>query len=240
MKVLIVGASGATGRLLVRQLLDRGLTVHAIVRSPQKFIEAVGSHKRLSMTQAAVLDLSVAELAEHASDCQAVVSCLGHTLSFRGVYGKPRRLVTDATRRLCEAVKANAPDTPVKFVLMNSTGCRNPDMAETVSFAERCVISLIRRLVPPHADNEHAAEYLRNHVGPTDNCIEWVVVRPDSLIDSNAVSNYAICPSPVRSAIFNSGETSRINVGHFMADLIADVTVWNTWKGQAPVIYNAA
>ncbi len=32
--------------------------------------------------------------------------------------------------------------------------------------------------------------------------------------------------------------TSRINVGHFMADLITDEEIWNRWKGQMPVIYN--
>ena len=36
MTVLVVGASGATGRLLVKQLLDRGLKVKAIVRAPDK------------------------------------------------------------------------------------------------------------------------------------------------------------------------------------------------------------
>ena len=238
MLVLVVGGSGATGRLLVRQLLDRGLSVRAIVRSPEKFIEAVGAHERLSLVHAAILDLSDAELVQHVGECEAVASCLGHTLSFKGIYGKPRRLVTDATRRLCEAIRANEPRSPVKFVLMNSTGCRNHDLAESVSLAERCVVGLIRLLVPPHSDNEHAAEYLRSQVDSNDTCIECVAVRPDSLIDNDAVSKYELHPSPTRSAIFNSGKTSRINVAHFMADLITDDAVWNTWKGKTPVIYN--
>ena len=33
MKVLVVGASGATGRLVVEQLLRQGIEVRAIVRS---------------------------------------------------------------------------------------------------------------------------------------------------------------------------------------------------------------
>lgn len=240
MTVLVVGGSGATGRLLVRQLLDRGLSVRAIVRSPERLIKAVGAHERLSVVHAAVLDLSDAELVQQVDECEAVASCLGHTLSFKGVYGKPRRLVTDATRRLCEAIKANGPKSPVKFVLMNSTGCRNHDLAESVSLAERCVVGLIRWLVPPHSDNEHAAEYLLRQVGSDDSCVEWVAVRPDSLIDDDAVSKYAIYPSPTRSAIFNSGKTSRINVGHFMADLMTDDALWNEWKGKTPVIYNVA
>ena len=59
MMVLVVGASGATGRLLVRQLLDRGVTVRVIVRAPEILIKAVGAHERLSVVHAAVLDLSL-------------------------------------------------------------------------------------------------------------------------------------------------------------------------------------
>lgn len=238
MNVLTLGASGATGRLLVRQLLDRGLSVRAIVRSPEKFIEAVGAHERLSVVHAAVLDLSDEELVRHVGDCGAVASCLGHTMSFRGIYGSPVRLVTDATRRLCEAIKASEPKNPVRFVLMNSTGCRNQDLGESVSLVERCVVGLIRLLVPPHSDNEHAAGYLRSQLGPEDKSIEWVAVRPDSLVDNESVSEYEIHPSPTTSAIFGAGRTSRINVGHFMADLIADDAVWNAWKGKTPVIYD--
>lgn len=39
-------------------------------------------------------------------------------------------------------------------------------------------------------------------------------------------------------AIFAPGQTSRINVGHFMADLITRDDTWARWKGQMPVIYN--
>ena len=36
MTVLVVGATGMTGRALVEQLLSKGHTVRAIVRSPSK------------------------------------------------------------------------------------------------------------------------------------------------------------------------------------------------------------
>ena len=65
-----------------------------------------------------------------------------------------------------------------------------------------------------------------------------MVVRPDSLIDEIIVTDYEVFPSPTRSAIFNSGTTSRINVGHFMMDLVLDRDTWQRWKGKMPVIYN--
>jgi nucleoside-diphosphate-sugar epimerase len=238
MQILIAGASGATGRRLVEELLTRGQKVKAIVRSPDSLSDVIKKDENLSLIQASILDLSDAEMAEHVKGCGAVVSCLGHNLSFKGIYGHPRRLVTDATNRLCDAIKATRSDVPTKFVLMNSTGVRNRDLDEPVSFAQRCVIGLIRLLVPPHVDNEKAADYLRTEIGQDDDGIEWVVVRPDSLIDEEEVTEYELYSSPIRSAIFDAGKTSRINVGHFMADLITENGTWKKRRGQMPVIYN--
>ena len=238
MTTLIVGASGATGRLLVEQLLNRGQQVKIIVRSTDNLPDAVSKDGNLSIIQKSILDLSDAEIARHVSGCDAVASCLGHNMSFKGIYGQPRRLVTDATRRLCDAIRANKTTTPVKFVLMNTTGNRNRDLPEPISFGQKCVIGLLRLLLPPHVDNEKAADYLRTMVGKEDSAIEWAAVRPDTLIDESEVTEYEVYTSPIRSAIFDAGKTSRINVGHFMAELITDDQTWNKWKGQMPVIYN--
>lgn len=238
MNILIVGASGATGRLLTEELLNRGHSVKIIVRTLDKLPQAVRNHENLSVIQASVLDLTDAELTQYVKNCDAVASCLGHNLSFKGIYGHPRKLVTDATRRLCGAIQANNVEKPVKLVLMNTVGNRNRDLSEPISFAQKVVVGLLRLLVPPHSDNEQAADYLRSKVGQKDTQIEWAVVRPDTLIDENNVSAYDIHPSPTRSAIFDSGQTSRINVAHFMADLMTENDIWQKWQGQMPVIYS--
>ena len=238
MTTLVVGASGATGRLLVEQLLNRGEVVKIIVRAGSNLPETVNRHPNLSIIRASLLDLSDVEMAQYVQGCNAVVSCLGHTLSFKGIYGHPRRLVTDATRRLCQAIKANQPTIPVKFILMNTAGNSNRDLSEPISLAQKCVIGLIRLLVPPHADNEKAADFLRAVIGQENSDIEWVAVRPDTLLNEGEVTEYKIYPSPIRSAIFDPGKTSRMNVGHFMAELITSQEQWMTWKGQMPVIYN--
>ncbi|MEN8229346.1 MAG: NAD(P)-binding oxidoreductase [Bacteroidota bacterium] len=235
---LVVGASGATGRLLVEQLLDHGVYVKIIVRTVDSLPEAVKNHENLSIIRASVLGLSDAEMAQHVKGCNAVASCLGHSLNLKGIFGHPRRLVTDATRRLCKAIKANNSKIPVKFVLMNTTGNSNRDLPERISFGQKCVIWLLRLLLPPQVDNEKATDFLRIEIGQDDSEIEWVAVRPDSLTNEGEVTEYEEYPSPVRSAIFNAGTTSRINVGHFMAKLITDHDAWIKWKGQMPVIYN--
>jgi nucleoside-diphosphate-sugar epimerase len=237
MTILVVGASGATGRLLVKDLLNRGEKVTAIVRSAEKLTELL-NNENLTVIEASVLELSEAEMVAYVKDCDAVASCLGHTISFKGIYGQPRRLVTETARRLCAAIEANKPEKPVKFVLMNTTGNRNRDLNEPISFAQKVVIALLRLVLPPHVDNEKAADFLRTHIGQHNQMIEWTAVRPDSLIDENTVSPYGIHPSPTRSALFNAGKVSRINVARFMAELITDNSVWNKWKGQMPVIYS--
>ena len=240
MTILVVGATGATGSLLVQQLLHRGHHVKAIVRSPENLPESVTSHKNMSVIQASILDLSDAEMAGHVKECDAIVSCLGHNLSFKGMFGPPRRLVLDATQRLCRAIKANKPETLVKFVLMNTAGNRNRDLDERISPGQKFVLVLLRLFLPPHRDNEDAAEYLRKQIGQNDGTIEWAAVRPDTLIDEKDVSDYDVYASPIRSALFDPGTTSRINVAHFMATLVTDNSVWQRWKGQMPVIYNKA
>ena len=238
MTILVVGASGSTGKQLVEQLLNQNYNVKAIVRSPEKMPEFWKSNNRLQIISASILNLSDKEMSEHVYDCQSIVSCLGHNMSWKGIYGQPKNLVTDATHRLCNAIKSNNPKRPIKFILMNTTGNRNRDLSEPISFGQKCVIALIRLLLPPHVDNEKAADYLRTQIGQNNKFIEWTAVRPDNLIDEKEVTDYEIHSSPIRSAIFDAGKTSRINIGHFMTNLISDDDLWNKWKGQMPVIYN--
>jgi nucleoside-diphosphate-sugar epimerase len=238
MKALVVGATGATGRLLVEQLLQRGLQVRVMVRSAARLPDSVRDQANLTATEASLLDLSDQELTEQVRDCQAVASCLGHNMSLKGLYGPPRRLVTEATARLCAAIKAGHPAKQVRFVLMNTVGNQNRDLREPRSLAERVVIGLLRALLPPQSDNEGAAEHLRTTIGQSDPMVAWAVVRPDGLIDENQVTPYQLHPSPIRSPIFDAGKTSRINVAHFMANLMTDDKPWQDWKGRMPVIYN--
>ncbi|MGK6351430.1 NAD(P)-dependent oxidoreductase [Parapedobacter sp. DT-150] len=238
MTILVVGASGATGKLLVALLLQAGQKVKVIVR-PTSVIPAFwNSDDNVTIIKECIAEIHVEDMAKYLADCQAMVSCLGHNLTWKGIYGKPRKLVADAVRTLCEAVLKNIPIEPMKFVLMNTAGNCISDLDDPISFGQKMVIGLLRPILPPLRDNEKAADYLRVDVGPKHPFIEWVAVRPDSLVNEECVTAYSVHRSPTRSAIFDPGKTSRINVGHFIARLITDDMIWNTWKGQMPVIYN--
>ena len=131
MTVLVAGATGNTGRPLVEQSLALGHTVRVIVRSRHRLPAAVLEHPNIAVIEASILDLSDEQMGDCVKGCDAVVSCLGHILSFKGIFGAPRKLCTDATRRLCAAIESNRPSSPAKFILMNTVG------VQTQSFNER-------------------------------------------------------------------------------------------------------
>lgn len=238
MTTLVVGASGATGRLLTEQLLNMGHSVKVIVRPSSNIPGHWDNHKRVSIIKANITDISAEEMVNYIKDCQSAASCLGHNLTLRGMFGKPRKLVTNSVELICDAIKENSPEKPVRFVLMNTAGNRNRDLDEPISIGQKILIAMIRFLLPPHSDNEKAADFLRLNIGRENKSIEWAAVRPDTLINQDIVTEYEVYASPVRSAIFNPGKTSRINAGHFMAKLMVENDVWNQWKWQMPVIYN--
>lgn len=238
MQTLVIGSTGATGHLLVRQLLTQGVRVKAIARQAKSLRDKVVRNDGLEIIEASILDIPLVQLQHHLRDCQAVACCLGHPLSLRGIFGQPRRLVSDAVLRLCEAIEANAPSTAVRVVLMGSSGVRNAALAERVSLPERAALGLLRWCVPPHADNETAAAVLQERIGSRHAMIEWSVIRPDALKNTPSISPYTLHPSPIRSALFNPGKASRINVAHAMASLMTQHDLWQQWRSQMPVLYN--
>ena len=226
-----------TGRALVAQLLSKGHRVRAIVRSPRKLPADVLNHPNVTVIEASVLDLSDREMAEHVRDCDAVVSCLGHVMDLKGIFGEPRRLCTDATRRLCNAIAENRPNKPIKFILMNTVGVQNPDLEEKRAWFERWLLALLRHSVPPHLDNEAAAEHLHQNVGKGSTHVEWCSVRPDSLVDAE-ISLYDVEQSPT-TGILTGRPTARANVAHFMIELVENAELWSTWRFGMPVIMNS-
>jgi len=237
-KAMVLGATGATGSLVIRQLLKQNIEVLAMVRDLTKLPSDISKSENVKVIEVEIANISVKTLASLIGDCDAVISCLGHNLTLKGIYGKPRRLVTGAIQKVFDAVQLSRKLERTKFILMNTTGNSNRDIPEITPLSQRLVIAILRKLLPPHLDNELAADFLRMNVGDTTSQLEWVVVRPDGLIDENDVSAYELHTSPTRNAIFDAGATSRINVADFMARLVSDDMLWSHWKGKMPVIYN--
>lgn len=174
--------------------------------------------------------------------CDAVVSCLGHNLTFKGLFFPPRKLVTEAVKRLCRAIESTNQvsgnqQEPTKLLLMGSDGVASPAGGDDQrSLSERATLTLLRYLIPPHKDNELAAAYISGVKSPG---IEWVVVRPTDLINGDA-TKYSIFAKPQKSLFSGSkgGLATRATVAQFMTDLIVSDGLWKEWKGSMPVVHD--
>ncbi len=234
-KALILGASGKTGKLVVQQLIKRDINVRIVVRASAAIPEYFINDKRIEITKGNVNDFDIAKITELVKDCDSVICCLGHNISLKGILGPPHKLVYNTVVKMIEAIHSLKFNQ--KFILMSTTAYTNKKIGEKNSFGEKIIFSLLKVLLPPHKDNMLAADYLVQKLG-TDSSIDWVAVRPDSLIDEEEVSKYETHNHKIRSPLSNPGKTSRINVSHFMAELVTNDKLWKEWKHKTPVIYN--
>ncbi|MFN7253419.1 MAG: NAD(P)-binding oxidoreductase [Anaerobacillus sp.] len=237
MRVLVLGATGATGKLVVKQLIKRQINTRILIRKSAVLDKEIQENPLVEIVVGNIDEFNVSEIDSLIDENNVIISCLGHNVTLKGVFGKPRYLVFNAIKRISLSVKKQA-NKKVKLILMGTTGYTNSLMGETNSMGETIIHSLLKLLLPPHRDNLKAANYLITEIGNKDEKIEWVVVRPDSLVNHDEESSYEICQSPVRSPIFNAGKTSRINVSHFMTELVTVDKTWKDWQFKTPVIYN--
>jgi len=236
--VLVVGGTGRTGRRVLEGLLGRGVRVRAIVRSREKLPAGAAGDPGLTVVEAGLLALSDEELRGHVRGCDAVVSCLGHVLSFRGVFGAPRDLVRQATARLCRAIEASRPATPTRVVLMSSVSVHLPrGLDARRGGLERAYVWALRALLPPARDNQRAADFLRDEIGASHPFVQWAVVRPDTLLEGD-LSEYTLHEGLVAS-LFAPRSTRMASVAHFICELATSPEAWSRWAGKMPVIVDA-
>mmetsp|Transcript_21100 Transcript_21100/g.38165 ORF Transcript_21100/g.38165 Transcript_21100/m.38165 type:complete len:260 (-) Transcript_21100:112-891(-) len=253
LSTLVVGASGATGKHVVLQLLQQKQNVHAIVRSKQRLLDSLDEiapksssefSDYLEVTEASLLDLTDEDMKKAVNGCDAVVSCLGHNLTFKGIYTPPRRLVTDATKRLVGAIEANhadkgeqaKKDNKTKFILMGTVAVSNPAGGDDKrTFGENLLLSLLHHLLPPQHDNEDAAEFIFTKTGSPS--LEWTVIRPTTLVDGMP-SKYELFDKPQGSLFSGDGVATRANVAKNMVDMILTKSLWEEWKFKFPVIHD--
>jgi nucleoside-diphosphate-sugar epimerase len=79
-KVLVVGATGATGKHVVQSLLDKGRRVVAVARSEEKMMSLLKQSNtgdvhdsRLEIKELSISDLNKEEYQELTKDCDAIV-----------------------------------------------------------------------------------------------------------------------------------------------------------------------
>lgn len=193
-RILIIGATGGTGRQLVAQALERGYAVTAMVRDPARLqVE----HPQLTIRQGDVLDAASVEAAMRDQD--AVVSALGHTRFFQ-----PTRIQSDGTRHLLQAMKANGVRR-----LVCETALGIGDSAGRLGILYTLLV--VPLILPFYFWDKARQERL---IAESD--VEWVIVRPGVL--TNGEKRGRIQAGREVGSFLWSVRISRADVAAFMLD----------------------
>ena len=233
-RVLIFGATGGCGKHALSNLLDRGVQCVAVVRSEDRLPAGCRGKSNLDVVVVPEGHLAMDDGAFSAliDGADAVVSVLGHNLTFKGMYGQPRRLCADTVSRVIAVASGRA--TPLKLIVVSTEGVDQPAQKDPPrGCGERALLSTLKCLLPPHADNMAVIDELEK----AHSKVEFCAVRPADMVDGGE-QPYE-CHSTLQGSIFSGlNKTHRANVGAFMADLVTDDSVWAKWKNAYPHCYD--
>ena len=172
MRITVFGATGGVGRQVVRQALDRGHSVVAVVRDPAR-LPVVHPHLEV----APVRGLTDPEpLCALVRDSEAVVSGVGP-----GGRRNADRVATTSTRAILRALDGS----PVRRLVVVSAAPVGP-VPDGEGLLGRYVLTPLvgRALRPVYVDlAEMESEIARSSV-------PWTVVRPPKLLDRPLTASY--------------------------------------------------
>jgi putative NADH-flavin reductase len=170
MKILVLGATGGTGRQLVAKALEKGHEVTAFARNP----DGIPKHERLRPVRG---DVTVAEsIAAAVAGQDAVISVIGPR---PGV--KPGTLISDTVHYVIGAMRTHGVR---RFAFESGLMVGEPRGAGALT---RVGISLFRMLNRGLYVDKVKAEA---ELSATD--LEWVIVRPPGFKDLPARGTYRL------------------------------------------------
>lgn len=202
-RVLVAGASGRTGREILRELVGRPVDVRAITRSAEKHDALVES----GADEVVVGDLLNPDDARNALEgCDAVLFAAGSDLTTGLI--RPGRVVDgDGVRNLIEAAVDEGVHT---FVLQSSIGVGNSRRGMPL-WARTLVLRWAVR------EKERAERALR------DSTLDYVIVRPGWLNDDPATDDVIIA----EGATNMTGSIPRADVARLMVAALSTPAMAN-------------
>ncbi|MEO6918710.1 MAG: SDR family oxidoreductase [Collimonas sp.] len=197
MKILVLGATGATGRLIVRDAVASGHSVVALVRAKARAdlpgVELIEGDVRDEVT-----------LARASDGCDAVVSALGTGVGFREV-----DLLTVATRALVAAMTR----TGVRRLICISALGVGDSRGHGGFVFDRLFQPLL--LGPAYKDKGRQETAIRA------SSLDWVIVRPGMLTNDPLRGRVR---ATADLAGVNGGKIARADVAQFVVEQLTTDT----------------
>lgn len=206
-RVVVFGAGGRTGRLIVEESLRGGHAVTAAVRTPETFAPAL-SEGSLEVVRADVRDAGSLLAAVQGQD--AVVSAIGP--SGRHAHG----LYSGAARALVSAMEAADVS---RLLALSSAGVRHDDPAFALWY-RLAARTLLREL---YDDMRLMEETLH------ESSLNWTFVRPTRLLGGPPTGTYRVQDG---STPPGGWQVTRTDVARFIAQELGD----HRWSRAAPTL----
>ncbi|HZY18885.1 MAG TPA: SDR family oxidoreductase [Ramlibacter sp.] len=206
-KVLVLGATGGTGRLIVQEALARGHEVRALVRSPDKARGLQGAEIIVGDAR----DEGALRMALQGID--AVFSALGTPAS-------PFRAVTSLSVATSALVRAMTAAGVRRLVCVTGIGAGDSAGHGGFVFDRLIFPALLRRV---YAD-KNRQEAIVMHSG-----LDWVLVRPAVLNDKPAKE---VVRALTDLTGFHGGTIARADVAKF----VVNQGQGDAWLHRAPLI----
>jgi putative NADH-flavin reductase len=192
MKLAIIGGTGKTGKELLKQGLEAGHHITALVRNPKK---VKIKHANLEVIQGNVLNTADLEVIFKGKD--AVLSALGHK-RFLG----PSNILSKGTENILQAMKT---DKVSRFICITSMGIND----------NRFKLGLYYTLfVIPFIVFFYFRDKARQERLIMDSDLNWTIVRPGQMINGKKRTRYRV-GEKLGSYILTL-MISRADVAHFM------------------------
>ncbi len=209
MKLLVFGATGLTGGLVVDMALKQGHQVTVLTRDASKF-----SHRNQDLEVIEGSATSQSDIEKTLRDVDAVIHCLG--IGGKG-QGSATTVVSDSVKAVLAAMKL----TGVKrIVCMSNVGAGGSG----TWFYNRVVVPVFLRWLKPIIADKDRMEGLLKGSG-----LEWTSVRLPNIVDGPA--------RPIQASESGKGIGISITAASAAAFLLQQISD-NQWLHKSPSISN--
>lgn len=208
LRILVLGATGGTGKEIVARARARGHAVTALVRDPARL---GAPDRRLIVLTGDALDAAAVDAAVQSQD--AVLCALGHR-QFLGA----SRILSSATGNVIAAMERNGVR---RLVVETALGIGDSAFRMGLLYT----VIVIPLVLPFYFWDKTRQERL-----VAASATAWTIVRPGALTDGPATGAFRVGAGASVGGLVRTHAISRADVAEFMLDALSN----DAFVGQAP------